>query len=796
MRYIILFLLSQTILGNEVVQKTLDEFCFSCHNQNKKKGGFLLSDLNNLTDSNLAVWESALHAISSNEMPPEEEKQLPLQEKEIIQNYLNSKVQKYQDEKLKRISLNTMRRLTPQQYKNSLESLFNTKLSLKTEIPDFDLGEIDESHKMIMSSSHLIAIMKMADEALTKVFEPLIKPIGGKLLYKPGDFFSRKYQRIDGARGILSGGDWNIGGHIYPFHIRTWEVDTPGTYKIRVNARALNPIKPITMRIARRYNSLAPWSNGKSGSEEIQVFQVPKGNAFKDYVTLAYLQKGDRVTIQKMSGPLRGNSLYHHEIETEVLLIKEIQVDGPLAHEWPSKKMQSIFGQISGELNVNTASKMLKFFAEKAFRREVTNKELESILSFFKGRLNRSIDHQRFTRKAWRYKTKKMLNDFARSVKDNLAYPDNYNFKFENALYDTCLYILASPSFIYRMEESKLNGFAKASRLSYFFWNTMPDNHLRTLAKNNKLSSEKELLKAIDYCLENKNSEKFLKNFIHSWFGTDRVGEMVPDRRLYSGRFDLLKNDMQMQAVEVFKEMIRNDLPLKNLLKTDWTMLNQRLAKHYGIKGVSGDHFQKIQLPDSHLYRGSIIGQAGVLSVLSNGTDSLPINRGVWVLERILGQELLPPPANIPPIEPDIRGLTTIVEQIRKHREIKNCNMCHKKIDPYGILLENFDALGKWRTHYHHFNKSSKKIKKLIDSNALINGNRKSGPLDLIDHLYSKKNLFYSHFAERLMIYALGRKLFKTEKEKLQGIISKASLEETGVKSLIKLVILKSYLMR
>ena len=273
-------------------------------------------------------------------------------------------------------------------------------------------------------------------------------------------------------------------------------------------------------------------------------------------------------------------------------------------------------------------------------------------------------------------------------------------YTFEQAMRAALKGVLISPEFLFLREQpGKLDDFALASRLSYFLWSTMPDDELFALAEQQKLSQPDVLRQQVERMLASPKAAAFTENFVGQWLGLREIDATEPSHIFYPEFDHLLKVSMIRETELFFDEVLKHDLSLTNFVASDFTMLNGRLAKHYGIPGVEGWEFHKTPLPpDSH--RGGVLTMASVLKVTANGTTTSPVLRGAWVLDRILGTPPSPPPDDVPAIDPDIRGATTIREQLAKHRSVESCGVCHRKIDPPGFALESFDCIGGWRDKY------------------------------------------------------------------------------------------------
>ncbi|HEY7120391.1 MAG TPA: DUF1592 domain-containing protein, partial [Tepidisphaeraceae bacterium] len=240
-----------------------------------------------------------------------------------------------------------------------------------------------------------------------------------------------------------------------------------------------------------------------------------------------------------------------------------------------------------------------------------------------------------------------------------------------------------------------------ASRLSFFLQNTAPDDELRQLAAAGKLHDPQTLRGQTDRLLSDPKSRQFVDAFLDYWLDLRKMTATSPDGTLYNDYYldDLLVESAEAETQLFFAELIKSNLPASNIISSDFSMLNERLATHYGIPGVQGVRLRKMLLaPDSP--RGGIMTQASILKVTANGTTTSPVIRGAWIMERMLGKPPPPQPKGIAAVEPDTRGATTIREQLARHRTMQTCNACHAKIDPAGFALESFDVMGGWRDHY------------------------------------------------------------------------------------------------
>ncbi|MEM1228883.1 MAG: DUF1592 domain-containing protein [Planctomycetota bacterium] len=282
--------------------------------------------------------------------------------------------------------------------------------------------------------------------------------------------------------------------------------------------------------------------------------------------------------------------------------------------------------------------------------------------------------------------------------------------------------IFTSPRFLFHQstlpthseDSSTINDFALAERLAYFLWNSTPDAKLRKLARGNRLSQHDVLREQTERMLRDPRSERFIEDFLGQWLGLHEINFTSPDLNLYPEYDPVLHWSMLHESQSFFRHLVEEDLPARNLIRSDFVTINRRLATHYGLPTVEGMKASVVELPKDSV-RGGVMTQAAVLKVTANGTNTSPVIRGVWVLERILGIPSPPPPPGVPAVEPDIRGAVTIRQQLEKHRSDTACASCHARIDPPGVALESFDPVGRFRENYRVLNQELVGVKRVVD---------------------------------------------------------------------------------
>ena len=337
----------------------------------------------------------------------------------------------------------------------------------------------------------------------------------------------------------------------------------------------------------------------------------------------------------------------------------------------------------------------------------------------------------------------------------------------------------------------RLTPYELASRLSYFLWSTMPDDTLFELADSGRLTEPDVLAQQVNRMLKDERSASFIENFAGQWLSLREVGSNPPASDLYP-RYDRhLEVSIVNESKAFFAEILNNDLDLMNFVKSDFVVINERLARYYGIPGVKGDHFRRVAVP-SGVHRGGIVTQASVLSVTSNGTRTSPVKRGTWIMKNLLGIDPGLPVANAGDIAPKVPGLdkATVRQRLEIHRSLSQCARCHNKIDPLGFALENFNAAGDWRDQEGFGYKGRiGQNDPVIDASAkMIDGTEFVGVDGLQRVLLQKEDLFLNCLAGKLFTYALGRELGVADQLHVNATVAHLSSNDRTMRSLIKYV--------
>jgi len=415
------------------------------------------------------------------------------------------------------------------------------------------------------------------------------------------------------------------------------------------------------------------------------------------------------------------------------------------------------------------AERLLRSFMERAYRRPAREEDVQIFLGVIKDRLKANIG-------------------------------------FAGSMLVGYTAVLASPGFVFVDEKpGKLDDYALATRLALFLWNSEPDQTLRNLAAKGELSRPGVLKTQTSRMLADPKSERFVHAFLDYWLELRKIEDTTPSTSLYNDYYldEALNEASVEESRHFFSELLHKNLPARNIVDSDFTFLNERLATHYKITGVDGIKMRRVALAEDSI-RGGFMTQASVLKVTANGTTTSPVIRGVWIAERIMGEHIPPPPAAVPAVEPDIRGAVTIREQLDKHRADESCAACHRKIDPPGFALESFDVMGAWRDRYranainqapeHGFGKNGWPFAfhyaLPVDASGALNDGRTFNDVrEFKQLLLQNESQIARNLARQLTVYATGSPVRFSDRETIEKIVSSTKESNYGVRSIVDALI-------
>ena len=769
----------------------LTAHCAECHDADTKKGDLDLSALSADLDNPLLEyrWTLVHDRVKRGEMPPKKEKSPPPAERDNFLQSLGGFINAHDAARQAATGRTVLRRLNRAEYENTVHDLLKIDIPLGDLLPeDASANGFDNvSQALRLSASQIDAYLQAADKALEAAIDLRPDPRFSRrisLLDIPDvrDELDRPfgYVQADGSRPNNRFSEVDDGVVIYSNDgtlLRDSSVPISGTYRVRVSMFAHQSTgHPVLV---------GRWmANNFATSRKLADLDLTPGEPRVAEFDV-YMNQGEMLLFTPAGcTEKQADGKHWYEIGTENFRgagvgIRWASITGPLSEYWPPPSVAQVFGDVRPQLMKqrrgervyqvlsaqpgDDVEKVITGFASHAFRRPVSEDEVA---------------------------------DYSRLAHDSLI----HGATFEVAIRRACKAIMTSPRFLFLQESNgPLDDYALASRLSYFLWSTMPDEELSALARQGKLKDPATLHAQTDRMLKNPKSHAFTANFCGQWLNLRAIDATMPDQELYPEYDILLKDSMIGETEAFFDQMLKEDLGVKTLIDSDFAMLNRRIAEHYGIPGVLGEQFRKVPLPPGS-HRGGILTQAAILKVTANGTVSSPVVRGAFVVKRILGRQLQPPPANAGSIEPDTRGATTIREQLAKHRRMASCSVCHQYMDPPGFALENYDVIGGFRPWYRvHGNAENVEM---IDPTSEMKRNFHKGPpidasgemdngrqfvdiSELKELLLDQRSAIAENLTNNLVTYATGAAVSFADRQQVQAILQKAEPHGYGLRTLV-----------
>ena len=791
----------------EDVSGFINQNCLDCHNAAEKSGGLDLGDLpvsfESLESRNM--WIRIYDRVHSSEMPPESK--LTAAQREPFTDALRTALVAEISSQQQREGRTVLRRLNRREFENSLHDLLGVDVAIQHLLPEdgrsqgFDTVAEGLRVSVVQMEKYLEAIDLALDDAVRLTERP--EAINKRFRFQDekevrenldtpeehvdpasGQRHRRLFRELDNAVVFISHG-------YSPDHLKQFSPPSQGRYRVRVSAYAVDSRgDPIALRV---YAS--DWKSDRL----LHYFELlPDKPRTVEFTVPLTAREHFRFTGYGIGIDGAGKSLWNvdsvKDWKVPGMAIEWIEIEGPLLDQWPPAGVASMFGEdairklenrgrwtnqghigfeLAPEDPQASATAALRQFATRAFRRPLADGEADRFVQLAHTELDRGRSYEQAMRVALRG-------------------------------------ILISPRFL-MLDESPgmLDDYALASRLSYFFWSGPPDDELLRLASEGQLSNAHVLHQQVDRLLASPRAEQFVSSFVGQWLDLNQIDATVPDTKLYPEYDDLLRSSMVAETQAYFREMLTQNLPIANLIASDFVMLDGRMADHYDLsraffdsKGERHDEeFRRVSLPADSV-RGGVMTQAAILKVTANGTVTSPVLRGAWILRRIIGKPPSPPPP-VNAIEPDTRGATTIRQQLAKHRDSDTCNRCHREIDPPGFALESFDVIGGFRERYRSVGDGDAPSEKLHGRNIWeyklgqpvdCTGQTADGKpfTDIRDFkrlMLMEEEQIVRCLTEKLITYATGSGIGFTDRDEVAQIVTKVRSQDSGLRTLIHEVV-------
>lgn len=824
------------------------EYCADCHDDESMKGGL---DLVNLDFSpnhpnNFATWVKIFDRVRSGEMPPKKKARPDPAELATFTHSISNSLTEFERARTALNGRAPRRRLNRSEYENALRDLLHAPwLQLKGQLPEDPLAHHYPKSGDALDMSHvqLESYIKVADFALREVIatqqeapKPTIKRYYAREQRSftrntwkhtneqertviPVNGFESQYE-LFGTKGSFTVGDSDpatreIEGFVqvagqannYLMWFDAFSAPVAGRYKLRLNTFSAW-IGPSAREPGMPHRWWIPDLGNVMPSHRTEPVTVYAETFPRKYRLIgkfdaqikpsvhemeAWLLKGETIhpDASRFFRSRQGASRFRRPLATETgspgLGIRWLEVEGPLIEEWPSAGHRLLFGNLplrttspaqgenSPSVTVESsdheqdAERLLRHFLKQAYRHPIVEEDVQRFLPV------------------------------ARLVWEG-------DGSFTDAMITAYTAVLSSPKFLTLPENpGPLDNDALAERLAFFLQNTAPDEALRNAATAKRLHDPAELRAQTDRLLNGHKSAQFIESFTDHWLDLRNVKVISPDPVMYADYYldDLLSESALEETQSFISELIREDMPVRNLVDSNFLMLNEKLATLYRIPGVEGVSIRRVPVPENSP-RGGLITQASILKITTDGNTTSPIKRGAWIIDRLLGRPPSPPPPNVPAVEADTRGATTIREQLQLHRDSSTCAACHQHIDPPGFALESFDVAGGWRERYRGLNtevSAEEGVGRVgqrfefhyalpVDSKGeMPDGTSFNGIQDFRKILLKDEIQLARNGVSQLVVYATGTPVRFSDRQAIEEMLDGAQANEYGFRSLIHEVV-------
>jgi mono/diheme cytochrome c family protein len=811
----------------------LQKMCADCHGPDTQEGNIRIDNLDPdlLHGGDVNWWLEILAVLSKGEMPPADADKLADKDRSQIVEWLSSEIQVASAVRRAEQGHSSFRRMARYEYNYVLQDLLGLPFDFAKDLPPEPASEdgfLNSSEMLQMSVTQFEYYRELSHNALTSAtvrgdrpnpiywgvsmkaagakqwsrherdLEKIRKQFENDPEKRDRELKKRNDRLLSKPRGAhfknMSNGQamqasWGYNGARYAFQPTETRPEMPETSThvaiIPAGQRLIvelgNTVPdsgPLRVRIRASRTSVeegrAPslrldfgWqaSNNSAASvriseQDVTIDSAPDKPRFYQWdIPLSEIYPRNPMRkVTKMGvtpSPSEYVRLHNSSLSQGDIQIDYVEITAPAYDEWPPTSHTRIFIDSENKaVETVYAREVLTQFMQRAWRRTVTSSEVDQ---------------------------KMALLARVRPVSDN----------FQEAMIDVLATVLSSPKFLYLVQDEPsseesdrwLDDFELATRLSTFLWSSTPDKELLDLAAEGKLSDTAVLISQTNRMLADSRTKRFSKHFVRQWLGMQLLDFLDVDKKAYPQFDSELKEAMQDEPIAFFHELLENNHSVMDFIHTDYTMANERLARHYGLNDVYGNHFRKVSLKPENR-RGGILTQAGLLAMNSDGKDSHPLKRGIWLLESLLNDPPPPPPPAVPEIDladPEIAKLT-LKQRIENHRTDAACLSCHAQIDPWGIAFENFDAVGSWRTQIKG---------EAVDASSLLFNRQKLDGMDGLKRflLTNRQDQFARAMVHKLTTYALGRPLTFSDRSDVDGITAEFRKKDDRLADLISLIV-------
>ncbi len=751
--------------ANELPHRHLaTAYCVDCHGRSSPEGGLdLESLLEQPIERHSDIWERVIRKISTRQMPPLTSQRPTPAEYGSALEHLTATLDTTALDAPNPGNVPEFKRLNRTEYQNAIRDLLALEIDVTEYLPADESSDGFDHTRMRHLSPTLITRYLSAARRISQmaVGLPLSAPEGRTYRIRP-DVTQEKHI-LGLPLGTRGGGSFL---HQFP-QTGTFEIQIRLTRDRNDEIEGLKGKHELVILIDKTPTATLAVEPPSAGTladfDDATLKSRIHVSAGPHKIGATFLRKTGSLE-EKIRQPLNVHFNLHRHPRLSPA-IYELSITGPHPesaippearpeHQTPSQK-QIFVARPSKNLAAETAAtRVLSPLARRAYRRAITHEDLTRLLDFFE-----------------------------------LGNAEN---GYEAGIQSALAAILTSPHFLFKMERHSatapphtaypVNDFELASRLSFFLWSSLPDEELLELAERGQLHRTEVLSSQVERMLSDSRARNLATNFASQWLQLRNLDAITPDSRKFPDFDENLRQAMRRETELHMQALITENGSVLNLLRSNHTYLNERLAKHYGIRGVSGSRYRRVPVASTDR-RGGILRQASILTVTSFATHTSPVVRGNWVLENILGAPAPPPPEDVPALDdqPTIGEFSTVRERLTQHRRDPDCASCHDLMDPIGFALENYDAVGRWREREHDAS--------IVTSGQLPNGTQFAGIDDLEDALLEQPELFVTAFAEKLLTFALGRGIELHDGPAIRKIVKDAKSKNFRLSEIVQAIV-------
>ena len=799
------------------IQPLLKKTCVQCHGPDVQEGNLRIDTLDPdlIHGKDRSWWLEVFNAVSNGEMPPADEVELQPEGRSRLVDWLSTELQTASLVTRSEQGQSSFRRMTRYEYNYALQDLLGLPYDFAGDLPPETVsvdGFLNSSETLQMSVSQFETYRRIARQALSKAtvrgqrpapvfyavtmddglgkarkkFEDDLEKLQKRFVDNPAklekEIAKRRNSRPGGAHyqnletGFAATARWSYGGARFArkpverlpetLPLQTTVAVIPRGQKLIIdlgdhlpssgilhmrlragvvgdtaeNDAAVNAAPTLRVFFGHQASNNSK-AEERVGRADLSIAASAENPKYYEYdIPLSEVVRNPFRGIQplgKTPNPAEYVMLKNTSSQSFSIQIDYVEITAPYHETWPPETHQRIFPETDNAHEAEYARNVIAAFVARAWRRSATDKELERKLTLFR-------KHREHCEDA------------------------------EEAIVEVLADVLSSPNFLY-VPLMQSDDFELATRLAMFLWCSLPDQELLNLAQDGRLSDPNVIREQTERMLNDARSQRIAIHFVRQWLGMQLMDHVQVE--------DELRDAMHQEPIALFRHILNENRSVMDFLHADYTLVNEALARHYGMRDVFGQEFRPVSLASDDR-RGGLLTQAGLLAMNSDGKDSHPLKRGIWLLESILNDPPPPPPPAVPEIDlsdPDFLKLT-LKERMEDHRNDPACRSCHQRIDPWGIAFENFDALGKWRTSIG---------KKPVDANSVLFNNQELQGMNGLKRflLANRQDQFARAVTHKLAAYALGRPLSFSDRGEVDRITGKLREQGDGLRTLIHLIV-------